>query len=159
MPVWELDAALAAMLADMLDSAGSTSFAICVGRRTRASLPRSWKVSVWHPLLLRPHVKVLFLPASLQGVIAMPELGFSASRYVSQFAQVQYGIRLSIISPSLQYPAHASLSQFSSVQLPRLRIPPPKHSPLSIQNELAPQQAEWPLSVLQGVSGEIDPSG
>lgn len=41
--VWELsvDVALAVMLADMLDSAGSTSSAICVGRRTIASLPRS----------------------------------------------------------------------------------------------------------------------
>ena len=147
------------MLADMLDSAGSMSFAICVGRRTSASLPRSWKVSVWHPLLLRPHVKVLFLPASLQGVIALPELGFSARRYVSRFAQVGYGPHFGIISPVLQYPAHASLSQFSSVQLPRLSIPPPKHSPLSMQKALAPQHAECPLSVLQGVSGETVPSG
>jgi hypothetical protein len=83
-----VDVALAAMLADMLDSAGSTSLAICVGRRTRASPPRSWKVSYEHPLLLRPHVKVLFLPAFLQGVIAMPELGLSASRCISQLARV-----------------------------------------------------------------------
>ena len=98
-----VDVALAAMLADMLDSAGSTSFAICVGRRTRASLPCNWKVSYEHPLLLRPQVKVLFLPASLQGVIAMPELGFSARRYVSQLALKYGSIRRSSVSPFLQY--------------------------------------------------------
>lgn len=98
-----VDVALAAMLADMLDSAGSTSFAICVGRRTRASLPCNWKVSYEHPLLLRPQVKVLFLPASLQGVIAMPELGFSARRCVSQLALKYGSIRRSSVSPFLQY--------------------------------------------------------
>ena len=98
-----VDVALAAMLADMLDSAGSTSFAICVGRRMRASPPCNWKVSYEHPLLLRPQVKVLFLPASLQGVIAMPELGFSARRYVSQLALKYGSIRRSSVSPFLQY--------------------------------------------------------
>lgn len=61
--------------------------------------------------------------------------------------------------PVLQYPAHASLSQFLSVQLPLLKIPRRKQSPSSMHRASDPQHDVCPLLVVQGVSGESVPSG
>jgi len=76
-----------------------------------------------------------------------------------QIFTIQILVRSFIDLPVLQYPAHASLSQFLSVQLPLLKIPRRKHSPSSIQRASDPQHDVWPLLVVQGVSGERVPSG
>jgi hypothetical protein len=58
---------------------GAVSSAIFEGLSTTEKLSCNVHVlsSDWHPVVFRPHVKVLCSPSSVQGVIAMPPLGFS----------------------------------------------------------------------------------
>jgi hypothetical protein len=72
-------------LSDELDIAGVVSSAIFEGLNTTEALSCNVHVlsSDWHPAVFRPHVKVLCSPLSVQGVIAIPPLGFSVYPYKS----------------------------------------------------------------------------
>lgn len=61
---------------------------------------------------------------------------------------------------STHWLAHAVLSQFLSVQLPRLNTPPSKHRPLLMQNAPSAQHADSSALGSHGVSAvSVLPSG
>ena len=149
---------------DVLAAVDPTSSETCEGLNTSETLPCSVHVvcSESQPFVLRPQVNLLFSPSSLQAVIAMPAPGLSVNQGTPvslQCSQYPIIIRSFVHLPVLQYPAHASLSQFLSVQLPLLKIPLRKHSPSSMHTASDPQHDVCPLLVVQGVSGERVPSG
>jgi len=156
------DASDVVALDDVL-AVGSTSAAICEGLSTSETLPCSVHVvsSDSQPFVFRPQVNLLSSPSSLQAVIAIPAPGLSV--YQHQSAPKAHNPPIVVQSfvhlPVLQNPAHASLSQFLSVQLPLLKIPRRKHSPSSMHRASDPQHDVCPLLVVQGVSGESVPSG
>lgn len=149
---------------DVLAAVEPTSSETCAGLNTSETLPCSVHVasSESQPFVLRPQVNLLFSPSSLHAVIAIPAPGLSVQQITPvslQCPQFPILIRSFVHLPVLQYPAHASLSQFLSVQLPLLKIPLRKQSPSSMHRASDPQHDVCPLLVVQGVSGERVPSG
>lgn len=144
--------------------ATATSSATCEGLSTSETLPCSVHVlsSDSQPFVFSPQVNLLSSPSSLQAVIAIPAPGLSVYQTTpvsSKCSQSPILVRSFVHLPVLQNPAHASLSQFLSVQLPLLKIPRRKHSPSSMHRASDPQHDVCPLLVVQGVSGESVPSG
>lgn len=104
---------------------GSANAAICAGLKTSELLPLIVHVFalLWQSVLFSPHAKVVVSPSLEHGV--MPTLAPGLSIMSQHQPRLAFSRAALYPIPVLQYPAHASLPQVLSVQLPRLTSPPP----------------------------------